>query len=79
MTASIDLALAMIEKDHGHNVARSVARKLVVYAGAGGVVTHCIQRRHLYTRFQSPASGFTVAIHEHRIPGPWFTQSGDDL
>jgi transcriptional regulator GlxA family with amidase domain len=31
MTAGIDLALAMIEKDHGADVARSVARKLVVY------------------------------------------------
>ncbi len=31
MTASIDLALAMIEKDHGEDVARQVARKLVVY------------------------------------------------
>jgi len=31
MTAAIDLALAMIEKDHGVEVARAVARKLVVY------------------------------------------------
>jgi len=31
MTAGIDLALAMIEKDHGVEVARAVARKLVVY------------------------------------------------
>lgn len=31
MTAGIDLALAMIEKDHGAEVVRSVARKLVVY------------------------------------------------
>ncbi|UDF33117.1 UNVERIFIED_ORG: GlxA family transcriptional regulator (plasmid) [Roseateles sp. XES5] len=31
MTAGIDLALAMIEKDHGQAVARDVARKLVVY------------------------------------------------
>ncbi len=31
MTASIDLALAMVEKDQGQDVARSVARKLVVY------------------------------------------------
>jgi len=36
MTASIDLALAMIEKDHGRNVARSVARKLVVYHRRAG-------------------------------------------
>ncbi|WP_026621982.1 transcriptional regulator GlxA family with amidase domain (plasmid) [Ensifer sp. WSM1721] len=36
MTASIDLALAMIEKDHGQNVARSVARKLVVYHRRAG-------------------------------------------
>jgi transcriptional regulator GlxA family with amidase domain len=31
MTAGIDLALAMVEKDHGADVARSVAQKLVVY------------------------------------------------
>jgi transcriptional regulator GlxA family with amidase domain len=36
MTASIDLALAMIEKDHGQDVARSVARKLVVYHRRAG-------------------------------------------
>ncbi|OCO98419.1 MULTISPECIES: GlxA family transcriptional regulator [unclassified Ensifer] len=36
MTASIDLALAMIEKDHGEEVARSVARKLVVYHRRAG-------------------------------------------
>ncbi|OHV80865.1 GlxA family transcriptional regulator [Ensifer sp. LCM 4579] len=36
MTASIDLALAMIEKDHGQEVARSVARKLVVYHRRAG-------------------------------------------
>jgi transcriptional regulator GlxA family with amidase domain len=31
MTAGIDLALAMIEHDHGTQVARSVARQLVLY------------------------------------------------
>ncbi|QPB22251.1 GlxA family transcriptional regulator [Rhizobium sp. 007] len=36
MTAGIDLALAMIEKDHGQDVARSVARKLVVYHRRAG-------------------------------------------
>eukprot|EP01132_Coremiostelium_polycephalum_P009486 gene9486-11634_t len=36
MTASIDLALAMIEKDHGQDIARSVARKLVVYHRRAG-------------------------------------------
>ncbi|MCA1439399.1 GlxA family transcriptional regulator [Ensifer sp. IC4062] len=36
MTASIDLALAMIEKDHGQDVARSAARKLVVYHRRAG-------------------------------------------
>ncbi|WP_058324924.1 MULTISPECIES: GlxA family transcriptional regulator [unclassified Sinorhizobium] len=36
MTASIDLALAMIEKDHGEEVARQVARKLVVYHRRAG-------------------------------------------
>ncbi len=36
MTTSIDLALAMVEKDHGHDVARSIARKLVVYHRRAG-------------------------------------------
>ena len=36
MTAGIDLALAMIEKDHGAEAARSVARKLVVYHRRAG-------------------------------------------
>lgn len=31
MAATIDLALAMIERDHGKEVSRTVARKLVVY------------------------------------------------
>ncbi|MDK1491463.1 GlxA family transcriptional regulator [Sinorhizobium sp. 7-81] len=36
MTAGIDLALAMVEKDHGQDVARAVARKLVVYHRRAG-------------------------------------------
>ena len=36
MTAGIDLALAMVEKDLGPEVARSVARKLVVYHRRAG-------------------------------------------
>jgi transcriptional regulator GlxA family with amidase domain len=36
MTATIDLALAMVEKDLGLDVARSVARKLVVYHRRSG-------------------------------------------
>ncbi len=41
MTAGIDLALGMIEKDFGPELARSVARKLVVYhRRAGGQSQH---------------------------------------
>ncbi len=36
MTASIDLALAMVEKDLGLDVARAVARKLVIYHRRAG-------------------------------------------
>ncbi|MNR88113.1 HTH-type transcriptional regulator CdhR [compost metagenome] len=36
MTAGIDLALAMIEKDHGVEIARAVARKLVMYHRRAG-------------------------------------------
>jgi transcriptional regulator GlxA family with amidase domain len=36
MTAGVDLALAMVEKDHGAEVARAVARKLVVYHRRAG-------------------------------------------
>ncbi len=41
MSAGIDLALGMIEKDYGADLARSVARKLVVYhRRAGGQSQH---------------------------------------
>lgn len=36
MTATIDLALAMIEKDHGEELARTIAKKLVVYHRRAG-------------------------------------------
>ncbi|EJZ18362.1 GlxA family transcriptional regulator [Rhizobium sp. Pop5] len=36
MTAGIDLALAMVEKDHGIEVARAIARMLVVYHRRAG-------------------------------------------
>jgi len=36
MTAGIDLALAMVEKDHGSELARSIARKLVVHHRRAG-------------------------------------------
>ncbi|MGV2100681.1 GlxA family transcriptional regulator [Rhizobium sp. 21-4511-3d] len=36
MTAGLDLALAMVENDHGADVARAVARKLVVYHRRAG-------------------------------------------
>lgn len=36
MTAGIDLALALVEDDYGHEVARRVARQLVVYHRRGG-------------------------------------------
>ncbi|MGO4329510.1 GlxA family transcriptional regulator [Cupriavidus sp. 2TAF22] len=36
MTATIDMALAMIEKDHGQDVSRTVARKLVIYHRRAG-------------------------------------------
>ena len=36
MSAGIDLALAMIERDHGAELARSVARKMVVYHRRAG-------------------------------------------
>jgi transcriptional regulator GlxA family with amidase domain len=41
MTAGIDLALAMVEKDHGTELTRSVAQKLVMYQRrAGGQSQH---------------------------------------
>ncbi|MFC0400200.1 GlxA family transcriptional regulator [Paraburkholderia rhizosphaerae] len=36
MAATLDMALAMIEKDHGKDVSRTVARKLVVYHQRAG-------------------------------------------
>jgi transcriptional regulator GlxA family with amidase domain len=44
MTADIDLALAMVEKDSGADIARSVAQKLVLYhrrTGASHSIQHC--------------------------------------
>ena len=43
MTAGIDLALAMVEKDLGADIARSVAQKLVVYhrRAGGRSIQHC--------------------------------------
>jgi transcriptional regulator GlxA family with amidase domain len=40
MSAGIDLALAMVEKDMGAEVARSVAKKLVVYHRRAGGQSH---------------------------------------
>lgn len=43
MTAGIDLALAMVEKDLGAEIARAVARKLVIYhRRAGGQSQHSV-------------------------------------
>ncbi|WP_433740166.1 GlxA family transcriptional regulator [Pseudomonas putida] len=43
MTAGIDLALAMVEKDHGAALARAVAQKLVMYhRRAGGQSQHSV-------------------------------------
>lgn len=36
MTAGLDLALALIESDHGADIAKAVARKLVLYQRRGG-------------------------------------------
>jgi transcriptional regulator GlxA family with amidase domain len=36
MSAGVDLALGMVEEDHGAEIARSVARKLVLYHRRGG-------------------------------------------
>jgi transcriptional regulator GlxA family with amidase domain len=36
MTAGIDMALAMVERDHGQQAARAVARTLVVYHRRAG-------------------------------------------
>jgi transcriptional regulator GlxA family with amidase domain len=41
MTSGIDLALAMVEDDHGPDVARSVARQLVLYHRRTGGQSQC--------------------------------------
>ena len=50
MTAGIDLSLAMIEHDHGTQVARSVARQLVLYHRRAG------------EQSQFPASGIGAEV-----------------
>lgn len=47
VTAGIDLALALIEDDHGPDLARAVARSLVVY----------MQRTGGQSQFSAPLQG----------------------
>jgi transcriptional regulator GlxA family with amidase domain len=56
MTATIDLALAMVENDYGLEVARTVARKLVVYhrrAGGQGQVSALLELEPKSDRIQN--------------------------
>jgi hypothetical protein len=77
MTAGIDLALAMVEKDLGTEVARSVAKKLVVYHRHGHTAAAAIDRldwRPVQHRRVSTKDGKTsyhplqtVEVHQRRI------------
>jgi transcriptional regulator GlxA family with amidase domain len=44
VTACIDLALAMVEKDLGAEIARAVARKMVVYQNSMQNPIVCVAR-----------------------------------
>src|SRR3954447_9433801 len=61
ITAGIDLALAMVEEDHGHEVALNIARFLVMFLVRPGVrlssATCCLTRRSLQSLCVSCRSG----------------------
>ena len=83
MTAGIDLALAMVEKDLGADIARSVAQKLVVYhRRAGGQSQHSallelepksdrIQKAVVYAKanLHTALSVEQLAEAGHSVPG----------
>jgi transcriptional regulator GlxA family with amidase domain len=68
MTAGIDLALAMVEKDLGAEIARGVARKLVVYHRRAGGQSQFSALLELAPKSDRIQSALAYAKHNLRKP-----------
>lgn len=73
VTAGIDLALALVEEDHGAEVARSVARWMVVFLQRPGGQSQFSERLELPLPASSPLRSLVDGIvadpaADHRIP-----------
>jgi transcriptional regulator GlxA family with amidase domain len=73
VTAGIDLALALVEDDHGTDVARTVARWLVVFLQRPGGQSQFSQRLGLAVPSESPVRSLVDGIvaepaGDHRVP-----------
>lgn len=65
ITAGIDLALALIEEDHGPAVALAVARELVVYLKRSGGQEQYSEPLRFQTRAQDPFAALGTWMLEH--------------
>lgn len=65
ITAGIDLALALVEEDHGPELALSVARELVVYLKRTGGQRQFSNRLALSVDADSRLAGLTAWIQDH--------------
>lgn len=70
MTASIDLALALIEEDHGPAVAMSTARQMVVYMKRAGGQLQYSELLKFQTRAGGPFAEL-VALMAGDLAGDW--------
>lgn len=68
MTAGVDLALAMVEKDLGSDIARSVARKLVMYHRRGGGQTQHSELLEMAAKSDRIEAALTYARRNLRNP-----------
>jgi transcriptional regulator GlxA family with amidase domain len=73
VTAGIDLALALVEEDHGAEVARTVARRLVVFLQRPGGQSQFSQRLGARVPSESPIRALVDGIvaepaGDHRVP-----------
>lgn len=67
ITAGIDLALALIEADHGFDIARDVARELVIYHRRSGGQPQCSSLSHMAPESDRVRKALTFArdhLHE---------------
>lgn len=65
ITAGIDLALALIEEDHGTALALAVARELVVYLRRAGGQRQFSERLALSAQAGQPLAELTAWMHDH--------------